>query len=135
MLLQTPLFWLGFLKPNQVFDNPHNSSPLKFPFQQLTTVLPFSTTNRHYVNENTASGHYYWSTNPIVSNPYTESFLKNSTETSVFVNKNKKDRPPIGIGTIPPLIPRKHLFGYPDHAEVQISPDGKYLTYLAPFQG
>ena len=33
---------------------------------------------------------------------------------------------------LPPLIPRDVLFGNPDKAGVQISPDGKHLAYLAP---
>jgi dipeptidyl aminopeptidase/acylaminoacyl peptidase len=33
---------------------------------------------------------------------------------------------------LPPLIPRDILFGNPEKANPQISPDGKYLTYLAP---
>src|SRR5690348_16285014 len=33
---------------------------------------------------------------------------------------------------LPPLIPRAVLFGNPEKASPQISPDGKYLTYLAP---
>ena len=32
----------------------------------------------------------------------------------------------------PPLIPRDVLFGNPERAGTQISPDGKYLSYLAP---
>lgn len=31
-----------------------------------------------------------------------------------------------------PLIPRQTLFGNPDKTAVRISPDGKYLTYIAP---
>ena len=31
-----------------------------------------------------------------------------------------------------PLIPRDLLFGNPDKASVQLSPDGKYLSFLAP---
>jgi dipeptidyl aminopeptidase/acylaminoacyl peptidase len=34
-----------------------------------------------------------------------------------------------------PLIPRKLLFGNPDRAMVQISPDGKTLSWLAPLDG
>lgn len=34
-----------------------------------------------------------------------------------------------------PLIPRDVLFGNPDRAGVQISPDGKHLSYLAPVDG
>ncbi len=34
-----------------------------------------------------------------------------------------------------PLIPRKILFGNPDKASVQLSPDGTYLAYLAPRDG
>jgi dipeptidyl aminopeptidase/acylaminoacyl peptidase len=33
---------------------------------------------------------------------------------------------------LPPLIPRDVLFGNPDKASPQISPDGKFLAYLAP---
>jgi dipeptidyl aminopeptidase/acylaminoacyl peptidase len=33
---------------------------------------------------------------------------------------------------LPPLIPRDVLFGNPDRAGPQISPDGKHLAYLAP---
>ena len=31
-----------------------------------------------------------------------------------------------------PLIPREILFGNPEKASPQISPDGKYLAYIAP---
>lgn len=34
-----------------------------------------------------------------------------------------------------PLISRKILFGNPDHVAVKISPDGKKVSYLAPFKG
>jgi dipeptidyl aminopeptidase/acylaminoacyl peptidase len=34
-----------------------------------------------------------------------------------------------------PIIPRKLLFGNPDKAAVQISPDGQHLAYLAPRDG
>ena len=33
------------------------------------------------------------------------------------------------------LIPRSVLFGNPDRASVRISPDGKYISYLAPHNG
>jgi dipeptidyl aminopeptidase/acylaminoacyl peptidase len=33
------------------------------------------------------------------------------------------------------LIPRKLIFGNPERAQVQISPDGKYVSYLAPRDG
>lgn len=38
-------------------------------------------------------------------------------------------------GQLPPLIPRQLLFGNPDKASVQISPDGAYLSWLAPLDG
>ncbi len=38
-------------------------------------------------------------------------------------------------GDIPPLIPRQVLFGNPDKASPQLSPDGAYLSYLAPVNG
>jgi len=34
-----------------------------------------------------------------------------------------------------PLIPRRHLFGNPERTSPQISPDGRYLTWLAPLDG
>jgi dipeptidyl aminopeptidase/acylaminoacyl peptidase len=34
-----------------------------------------------------------------------------------------------------PLIPRKLLFGNPDRALAQISPDGRWISYLAPVAG
>ena len=33
------------------------------------------------------------------------------------------------------LIPRKTLFGNPDKASPQISPNGEYITFLAPVDG
>jgi dipeptidyl aminopeptidase/acylaminoacyl peptidase len=33
---------------------------------------------------------------------------------------------------LPPLIPRKVLFGNPQHLEPQVSPDGRYLAWIAP---
>ncbi|MCI0682495.1 MAG: S9 family peptidase [Gemmataceae bacterium] len=38
-------------------------------------------------------------------------------------------------GPAAPLIPRKVLFGNPDRAGAKISPDGKYLSWLAPRDG
>jgi dipeptidyl aminopeptidase/acylaminoacyl peptidase len=34
-----------------------------------------------------------------------------------------------------PLIPRATLFGNPDRANVQLSPDGKWISFLAPVDG
>ncbi|MBE9177176.1 S9 family peptidase [Oculatella sp. LEGE 06141] len=36
------------------------------------------------------------------------------------------------IAQLPPLIPREVLFGNPERARPQLSPDGKYLAYIAP---
>jgi dipeptidyl aminopeptidase/acylaminoacyl peptidase len=36
------------------------------------------------------------------------------------------------LAELPPLIPRDVLFGNPEKANPQISPDGKHLAYLAP---
>lgn len=33
------------------------------------------------------------------------------------------------------LIPREELFSEPEYSNVQISPDGKYLSYLSPYEG
>ena len=35
----------------------------------------------------------------------------------------------------PPLIPREVLFGNPERVGVKISPDGKWISYLAPYDG
>ncbi len=37
--------------------------------------------------------------------------------------------------TLPPLIPRQVLFGNPEKADPQLSPDGSFLAFLAPFEG
>ena len=34
-----------------------------------------------------------------------------------------------------PLIPREVLFGNPDRASAQLSPDGSHVAYLTPFDG
>ncbi|NJM71309.1 MAG: S9 family peptidase [Scytonema sp. RU_4_4] len=36
------------------------------------------------------------------------------------------------FANLPPLIPRQILFGNPERTNPQLSPDGKYLTYIAP---
>ena len=42
----------------------------------------------------------------------------------------------VGVaGELPPLIPREVLLGNPDKASPQISPDGRRLTYIAPYEG
>lgn len=33
---------------------------------------------------------------------------------------------------LPPLIPREILFGNPERTSPRLSPDGKYLAYIAP---
>jgi len=33
------------------------------------------------------------------------------------------------------LIPRRVLFGNPDHSQVRLSPNGVYLSYMAPYEG
>lgn len=38
-------------------------------------------------------------------------------------------------GEVPPLIPRQLLFGNPDKASAQISPDGAQISWLAPRDG
>ncbi len=41
----------------------------------------------------------------------------------------------LGAPNQPPLIPRRVFLGDPDKAAVRISPDGKWISYLAPHQG
>ena len=38
-------------------------------------------------------------------------------------------------GELPPLIPREVLFGNPQIMSVNLSPDGRWISYLAPDQG
>ncbi|MCY1053679.1 S9 family peptidase [Nannocystis sp. SCPEA4] len=42
---------------------------------------------------------------------------------------------PPAAAAAPELIPREALFGNPERANVQISPDGKYLSWVAPVDG
>ena len=43
--------------------------------------------------------------------------------------------PPPAAAEEPPLIPREVLFGNPEIAAVDLSPDGKRLVFLAPYEG
>src|SRR3954471_23216851 len=47
------------------------------------------------------------------------------------MQKQMRDKTPVTVE----LIPRKLIFGNPDRAGVQISPDGKYVSFLAPRDG
>ncbi len=42
---------------------------------------------------------------------------------------------PVVLAELPDLIPREVLFGNPDKISPQISPDGKFLAYIAPDRG
>lgn len=54
-------------------------------------------------------------------------------------NPKTPEASPGGTAQTPPapieLIPREALFGNPERAAVQISPDGKYLSWIAPLDG
>ena len=39
------------------------------------------------------------------------------------------------VHELPPLIPREVLFGNPEIMSVNLSPDGRWIAYLAPDQG
>ncbi len=55
--------------------------------------------------------------------------------------RNNSEEVPVATTTAPAsiedieLIPRDALFGNPERASVQISPDGKYLSWIAPVDG
>jgi len=58
--------------------------------------------------------------------------------------KNESDRSGAGSGesrsverrsSESAIIPRRVLFGNPERADLKVSPDGKYLSYLAPVEG
>jgi len=38
-------------------------------------------------------------------------------------------------GDAPPLIPRASVFGNPERAQARLSPDGRYISYIAPRDG
>jgi dipeptidyl aminopeptidase/acylaminoacyl peptidase len=40
-----------------------------------------------------------------------------------------------GAAALPPLVPRSALFGNPERATVRLSPDGRWLAWLAPIDG
>ena len=42
---------------------------------------------------------------------------------------------PAGSAGAAPLIPRSAIFGNPERAAAEISPDGKYIAFLAPRDG
>ena len=39
------------------------------------------------------------------------------------------------MADLPPLIPRDVLFGNPEKSNAMVSPDGNYISYLAPLNG
>lgn len=43
-------------------------------------------------------------------------------------------RPALGQAQLPPLIPVRHFFDNPEIAGAQISPDGKWISYLKPYR-
>lgn len=49
----------------------------------------------------------------------------------IFYNQNKLKKMTVET----PLIPRSVLFGNPDKSSVRISPDGLYISYVAPLDG
>ncbi len=53
----------------------------------------------------------------------------------LFVQERAMAQEKAATGKEPPLIPRSVFLGDPDRAAVRISPDGKWLAYLAPSQG
>ncbi len=48
--------------------------------------------------------------------------------------RSEQTPPPAYLAGVP-LIPRRVLFGNPDRAAVEVSPDGKQLSFLAPLDG
>jgi dipeptidyl aminopeptidase/acylaminoacyl peptidase len=41
----------------------------------------------------------------------------------------------VPLSSAPPLIPRRALFGNPERTELRLSPDGRFLSFLAPKDG
>jgi dipeptidyl aminopeptidase/acylaminoacyl peptidase len=54
---------------------------------------------------------------------------------SASVERSKTDRDAAPIVDDAPLIPRDVLFGNPQRAQARLSPDGKWLSFLAPVDG
>lgn len=46
----------------------------------------------------------------------------------------EKDKKAPAAGGLPPVIDRELIFGNPEIAGAQISPNGKYLTFLKPWK-
>jgi dipeptidyl aminopeptidase/acylaminoacyl peptidase len=56
------------------------------------------------------------------------------SDSSAHTDENDKDHM-MDQDQLSPLIPRQTLFGNPDKASVQLSPDGTRIAYLAPVDG
>lgn len=57
------------------------------------------------------------------------SFIKVTFDSEQLIMQTTTD--PL-TAQLPPLIPRETLFGNPERARPRLSPDGKYLAYIAP---
>lgn len=65
-----------------------------------------------------------------IDSPYGQADIKaSSASTPVASNSTVANQ------TLPPLLPREVVGGNPDYSSVAMSSDGKYLSYLAPWNG
>ena len=55
--------------------------------------------------------------------------------TSLLVPLGVQGQAPTAKVSDAPLIPRSAIFGNPERAFAQLSPDGKYVSFLAPRDG
>src|SRR5690606_24846460 len=67
-------------------------------------------------------------TNPKENNM--RSLLKLSLLTIIFAATTM-----VATAQLPPLIDREVFFGNPEYAGAQISPDGKYISFVKPYKG
>ena len=58
-----------------------------------------------------------------------------ATTTTPLTDIQPRRNPPIATTESAPLIPRDVLFGNPQRAQARLSPDGKWLSFLAPVDG
>src|SRR5271169_1071601 len=68
---------------------------------------------------------------------FTPSFRRNSPmhRTTTFLLFLVLLVPIPGLAQLPPLIDRELFFGDPEISGSQISPDGRFITFLKPFRG
>ena len=95
----------------------------------MSAVLPLPTTERH-----TDAGDPTSPTQASLQEPVLKTKLRLAAAVALAALAAGPTRSEDLMKDVP-LIPRETLFGNPDHSGVQVSPDGKRLSWLAPVDG